>query len=118
MDYIISCLIDFAVLFIVVYLVYVLFINRKRKEYKEGKKTSEIHFFIAKYNLDMRKTEYKKVLNVLTLINSFILAFTSTVVINIESFMFGLLVGFVIIMVLIYSLYEIAGRYFKRKENK
>ena len=117
MEKVLGFFLDLVGIIIIIYLVYTIFFNRKRKVYKSLKKNYEIKLFIAKYDLYMRKTEYKKVLRAVTIINSFILAFTTSLVIRINGFMMSLIVGFVTIMILIYSLYEITGNYFKRKED-
>ena len=117
MDKMFSFLLDFIIVFTVVYLLYVLFFNKKRRNYKTLKKNDEVKLFIDRYNLDMKKIEYKKVLQVVTIINTFILSFTTVLIVRIKGFMISLLIGFVVIMILIYSLYEIAGNYFKRKED-
>ncbi len=118
MDKVLGFFLDLIVIFTIVFLIYTIIFNRKRKTYKDLKKNDEIKLFIARYNLDMRKTEYKKVLKALTIVNSFILSFTTSIVIRIDGFIKSLLIGFLIIMVLIYSLYEITGKYFKRKEEE
>ena len=117
MDKMFNFLLDFIIVFIVVYLLYVLFFNKKRRNYKTLKKNDEVKLFIDRYNLDMKKIEYKKVLQVVTIINTFILSFTTVLIVRIKGFMISLLIGFVVIMILIYSLYEITGNYFKRKED-
>ena len=117
MDKMFSFLLDFIIVFTVVYLLYVLFFNKKRRNYKTLKKNDEVKLFIDRYNLDMKKIEYKKVLQVVTIINTFILSFTTVLIVRIKGFMISLLIGFVVIMILIYSLYEITGNYFKRKED-
>ena len=116
MDKMFSFLLDFIIIFTVVYLLYVLFFNKKRRNYKTLKKNDEVKLFIDRYNLDMKKIEYKKVLQVVTIINTFILSFTTVLIVRIKGFMISLLIGFVVIMILIYSLYEIAGIYCKNKE--
>lgn len=118
MDAILIFLKDFVLIFILVLIVYFVFLNKKRKEYSKLKQNDEIKLFIARYNLDMRKTKYKTVLNTLTIINSFIIAFCSTIISYINGIIWALLVGFVLLLVLIYSFYEIVGRYLKRKEDK
>ena len=77
MDKMFSFLLDFIIVFTVVYLLYVLFFNKKRRNYKTLKKNDEVKLFIDRYNLDMKKIEYKKVLQVVTIINTFILSFTT-----------------------------------------
>lgn len=118
MDKILSCLYDFVFIFLLVFIVYSVFLNKNRKEYKMLKKNDMIKVFIARYNLDMKKTKYDTVLRVVTFINSFIISFSSVLVINIDSVVWAILISFVVIMALIYALYEIAGRALKRKECK
>ena len=109
---------DFVLLFLLFYLVYNVFLNKKKREYSKLKKNDIIKVFIARYNLDMRKTEYKKVLRIVTIINSFIVSFTATLVLHINNFWLKVAICFVVIFVLIYSLFEIAGRYLKKKEEQ
>ena len=108
---------DFVLLFLLFYIIYSVFVNKRKREYGKLKKNDVIKIFIARYNLDMRKTEYKKVLNVVTIINSFIISFTATLILHINNFWLKVAVCFVVIFVLIYSLFEIAGRYFKNRED-
>ena len=57
-------------------------------------------------------------LNVIILINAFILSFSASLVLCIDKMVIKLLVCFVVVFVLIYALFEIAGKYFKNKEEK
>jgi hypothetical protein len=100
------------------YIVYEVFLNKKRREYLQLKKTDEIRYFILRFDLDMRKTKYKSLLKALTLMNSFILAFTTTIVIYIDSVIWSVLISFMVIMIMLYAVYEIVGKYFKRKEDE
>ncbi len=118
MDKFLGCLYDFIFIFLLVFIVYSVFLNKNRKEYKKIKKSDMIKVFIARYNLDMKKTKYETVLMVETIINSFIISFCSVLVINIESMIWSVLAGFAAMMALIYALYEIAGRTLKRREGK
>lgn len=119
MDFLITNLIYFGVAFISVFLIYIIFINRKRKEYVEGKNQLEINYIIKKFGLDMRKTNYKTVKWLVTFINSFIISFTFVILINVNTnYILKLLIGFVILFVLIYSIYEIVGKILKKKEDK
>lgn len=118
MNRLVSFLYDFVLLFLLFYIIYSVFINKKKKSYSKLKKNDEVKIFIARYNLDVRKLDYKKILNAVSIINSFIISFTSTLILNIDNFMISIMVCFVVLMILIYSLYEIAGRYFKKMEEK
>lgn len=113
-----SCLYDFVFIFLLMLVVYSVFLNKNRKEYSKLKDNDMVKYFIARYDLDMRKTKYKTVLNIVTVINSFIISFCSVLVINIKGVVWAILVGFAAIMALTYSLYEIFGRALKRREDK
>ncbi len=109
---------DFALIFLIVLIVYFVFLNKKRKEYSKLKDTDEIKLFILRYGLNMKKTKYKTVLNTVTIINSFIISFSATIISYIDNVLWSLLVGFVLLIIMIYSCYEIAGRYLKRREDR
>ena len=118
MEVVLKFLYNFILLFALFVLVYKVFIYKNKKEYSKLKKNDEIKLFIARYDLDMRKTEYMSVLNVIILINSFIISFSATLILNIEGMVMKLLICFAVVFILIYALFEIAGRYFKNKEEK
>ena len=109
---------DFILLFLLVLIVYLVFINKRRKEYSKLKDNSVVKNFIAKYNIDVRKTKYEKVLKTVSVINSFILSFCTALMLHLQIGYWKYIVVFLVIMALIYSLYEISGRYFKKKEDE
>lgn len=118
MNIYIECLIDFVVLFTLIFLVYMVFINKKRKKDDTLKKASEVKMIIARHNLNMKKIKYKNLLLSVSIANSFILSFTAVLIIHIKSIWLSLLIGFIVVALLTYSLYEIIGRHYKKKEMK
>ena len=56
-------LILFIMTFLLVFIVYEIFIVRKSKKDKRRKKPIEVNYLINKYNLDIDKLNYKKLLN-------------------------------------------------------
>ena len=119
MNVYVQSLIYFGVCFIVVFLLYLLINMKFRKEYKEGKQQVEINYLISRFKLDMRVTKYKTVKFLVALLNSFIISVTFTIIINLKfKYVYKLMIAFVIMFILIYSLYEIVGRALKRKELK
>ncbi len=115
MNFYLQCLIDFVGIFLIVYIIYSVFINKRRKELNMLKNSSEVKAVIIRYNLNMNKIKYKNLLNAIAIINSFIIAFTVVIVVNIESLLWAILSGFVTLIILIYSLYEILGLYYRKK---
>ena len=109
---------DFLLIFALIYIIYSVFFNKKRKDYKDLKKNDEIKFFIKKYDLDMRKTKYKSLLRTLTFINSFIISLETTIVLYIDNYVVKIIVCFISSIILLYVLYTIIGNYYKKKENE
>lgn len=117
MNEVLKSLIEFLVLFAIIFGVYKL-IYRKKKDFSKLKPTDEIKAFVLKYDIDVRKIDYNKLLTVLALINSFIIAFTATIIVRIDSFVWTIIVCMLIVMALIFALFSIAGRYFKTHEKE
>lgn len=108
-------LIMFVVVFIVIYLVYYFIFDDKLKKEKYTK-ISELVLLTKKFNLDKKKMNYKGLLNGIAIINAFIISFTVTIVDLIPvDMVFKLAIAFVIIMVLIFSLYISYGKYLQKK---
>ena len=113
-----SWLVDFIVMFLIVFLVYLLFINKRKYNYSLLNENDQVKIFINRYKINIEKVNYKYLLSVIAFINSFIIAFTATIITNINSIIWSLIVCFVVLCILVYSMYEIAGRYFKNLEKK
>lgn len=109
---------DVILLFLLISIIVLVFINKKKKNFNMLKTNDEVYIFIKKYNLDLKKLNYKNILVTVSLINSFILAFSATIILRVKSILLSILYALVLSFVLIYSLYEIAGKYFKKKEGK
>ena len=117
MNIVVKFLFNFVMLFLLFILAYY-FINKRKKEYSKLKKNDPVKIFITRYDLDMRKTDYKKVLKITSVVNSFILAFTSALILNIDGFVMKLLITFATIFIFMYALYDLVGKYLKKKESE
>lgn len=100
----------FSITFLLIILIYMVFINRKRKNMKTEGSFTEPSYLFNRFNLSTRKISYKKVMWLTTFLNAFIIALTASVVVNIKSLLLELLVGFVMLLVLIFLGYEVLGR--------
>jgi len=113
-------LIFFLVVFLLVFIVDFYFISTKKQGKKRvDKLTSEADFIISRYNLDDKKVNLRKLNFHISVINGFIISFVSTTIslINVNiSIQF--LIGFILLFALIYSVYEIYGRYMNKKIGK
>ena len=81
------------------------------------------YFFLLIYQLSDKSFDYKicstiMLLFTISIVNSTIIGFTFMVVMHIESYALGLIIGFVLLILLTYSIYEIIGRYYQKKGRK
>ena len=118
MNYIYLFLIDFVFIFVFMFSVYLVYYKYKKKDYNSLKNSDTIKIFIAKYNLDVRKVNYKTILRVLAFDNAFTMAFTAALIISIKGYIWKVLVCLVVLISLLYSSYEIIGKLLKKKEGK
>lgn len=103
------------ILFIIVFLIDYYLINKRKL--KKNKSISEIDYLIHRFKLKKNIIKNRLILSI-SVINSFIIAFTSAIVLVLPfKIMYLMLIAFVILFGLIYALYEIYGRYLKRKED-
>lgn len=119
MDRILFEVVFFAVFFMVVFTAYYMVIYRRRLKKKKYDKMTEVNYLISKFGLDKKKINYYDVAYVVCILNAFIIAFVGTVISLIPlALHWQMLIGFAMLFVLIYALYEIYGRYLKRKGRK
>lgn len=130
MDYKLSIYLSIIV-FIVVFIVDYFFINKKKLTLiknkgitKKGKKKKiknigELDYIIGKFKLDFKKINTDKAIIWIALINSFIISIVSFIIMIIPlKIMWQMLIAFVLLFCLIYSLYEIYGRHLKKVQSK
>ena len=111
-------LIDFLVIFVLVCLFYLLFINRSKKDFNKLKPNDFIRMFVLKYDIDIDRINYNFMINLIAVINSFIIAITSAIIIKIEGLIWSLIVCFVLLFILVFVLFDLAGKYIKKTETK
>ena len=113
-----SFIIDFLVMFLIVYLIYMLFINKRKSDFALLNDNDQIKLFVDRYKLNIDKINYKYLVTIISLINSFILSLTCAIILRIDNILLSICVCFIIMFSLIFILFEIAGRYFKKLEKK
>lgn len=109
-------LIYFSFAYILTFLLYLFVFNKKGKKKKE--ESLEVMYMVNRFKLHKDKINMKRIKWILNFINPLIISVTFVAVMMIDSFALGLMVGFVIMLALIYSVYEIIGRILKRREEK
>lgn len=108
----------FALFFLIIFVVYFFLLRHKLKQKKENK-IGEIGYLVRKFQLDVRKIDYWKLLIPISLINAFIISFVATVIMLFPlDILWQLMIGFVLLFFLIYAIYEIYGRHLVKKYGK
>jgi len=104
-------LIYFGIVFILVSLVYLLFINKRRLKKESIKQMGEVSYIVGKFKLDQKKINLKSIVITIGFINAFIIGFVSMIVAMIPlQIIWQFMIGFALLFALVYSLYEIYGR--------
>jgi purine-cytosine permease-like protein len=119
-------IIYFLIAFIFVFLIDYFVITKKRtKKTKEHKGTcqenltTEGMYLISRFNLDDKLINLKQINFHISIINAFIISFVATNISLIKlNLIFQFLIGFVVLFLLIYAIYEIYGRNLKKKWGK
>lgn len=106
------------VMFFLVVLTLVFVINYfwSVKKLNHHKKVDLIDYVCVRFKLDNRKIKARQMVLTVSLINAFIISFVTTFITMIDvSFIWQFMIGFVLIFGLIYSLYEIYGRFLVKR---
>lgn len=108
----------FLVLFIIFFTIFYV-INFRKVKSKKFDNIREINDVIKRFKINKKKINYKKEIIYISLINSFIVSSVGTFVtcLNIPQ-VFQLAIGFVLLLALIYSLYELYGRHLRKKTKE
>ncbi len=118
-----ASLILFVILFIIVFVFDYLFIKRRylkringKKKVKKNKELTEVAYLVGKFKLDKTKLPLNILCFIFSLINAFIIALVSVVVILCNTYyILELIIGFILLIALIYAIYELLGRYLKKR---
>lgn len=105
----------FVVLFLLVFVA--IYVHNLRKVKKKNQDTiGELNYVIKKFKLDKKRINYKKEIRVVALLDSLIIASVGTFVTSLEIAIFLQLgLGFILMLALIYALFEIYGRHLVNK---
>ena len=111
-------ILEFVIVFIVVYGISYVVGFRKIKKFDRKKVPANVNYLMIKYKLDIVKLGYKKVYKTLMLCDSFILASLFTITSFIKNIYIRLGVCFILIFPIFALVYYFAGKYYKRKEDE
>ncbi len=115
MSKVIQELILFLLSFIFVFLLYQLIIVRRAKSKKKKKEPFEVTYLVGKYNLDLKKVNYNKLLRIISLVSSLDIALVVTLILLFDNFLVEIIVGFIATLVTIITSYHLVYLGYKRK---
>ena len=99
----------------VVYLFY-LFFYIVGKKYDPNKVPQELVFLIKKYRLDIKKINYKKIMNQIGLACAFDVAFTSGFMFSfVKNIYLAVLIGALMLVPLIMITFNMIGKYYEKR---
>ncbi len=114
MEYIVYFILTFLIVYTISYFLMV----RKAKEYNPNKIPIEVAYLLRKNKLDMKKISYHSFVRTISLVGALIMAITVVAIFPIQNILLQLLVGFLIMIPLIFISYQIIANYYKKKGSK
>ena len=105
--------------FLVLFIIYVIFFYKIGIKKNSIYKCVQLEFLKIRFNIEPKSLNIKKIGLVICIVDPLIISLTGTIVSMIKTnYIIVLLIGFVMLMALIYSFYEIIGRIIIKKRGK
>ena len=112
-------LILFGISYIVLFIIYLIFFYLRGLKKKSILNSMQVEFLKIRFQFKNKDLKPKKLGIIITLLDPLIISLTGTIVsLPKWNYIISLLIGFVLLIALIYSFYEILGRILKRKVDK
>ena len=110
-------LILFILTFLFTFIVYYLLIKEKKfkRKKKKDKKPMEVKYLMERYNLDMTKIKYNRLILLISAVNAFDIALLVTMIGVIKSTILQIIFVIVFIIPMVMISYSLIGRHYKKK---
>lgn len=119
MKEVLNIILEFLIAYVLVFILYWLIFVRKKTKYNPNKVPVEFYYLVSIYKLNQKNINYKKFIYLTALVNTFIIVTTYMVVSKLLSkWIWQLLLGIVIIVLLIIICYGLLGRYYQKRGKK
>ena len=119
MNEVLNILLEYIIVYVLIFILNYLFFVRRKTKYNKNKVPVEFYYLVNLYKLDQKKINYKKFIYITAFINTFIVASTYIVIYRLlDSWIWQLVFGIIIIILLIVICYGLLGRYYQRIMNK
>lgn len=104
--------------FLIVYIVYYLFVVKRKKAQDKIKKSLEVRYLINRYHIDIEKVDMHILIKKMSLCNSLIISTTFMTILIVENFILKMLLGFAVLFPLILVGYHLLAKSLIKKEGK
>ena len=109
----------FSITFVVMFIIYLIFFYIIGLKTKRILSSMQVEFLKVRFNLKNKDLNPKKIGIIICILDPLIISLTGTIVTLPKwNYILELILGFVLLMIFIYSFYEILGRIIKRKVDK
>lgn len=105
----------FLLTFLIIFLIYELFVVRKCKKDRKRKKPIEVQYLMNRSHLNLRKVNYKRLLNIVSLVSAFDISLVVTVISLFDNFFLQIGIGLMATIVMIVLSYSLMGMIYKKK---
>ncbi len=105
----------FVLIFLFILLIYQMFILKRYKKGKTKKQLSEVNYLIYRYHIDMKKVNYQRLLNVISIVSSLDITVLVAITFLFDSTFIQLLVALLLTVPIVMVSYGFIGRYYKKK---
>ncbi len=105
----------FLLCFLFVLFVYEVFIVNKAKKRNSKKRPMEVRYLVNRYKVDLKKANYSQMLQIISLVSSFDIAFIVSIANIADSYMIQLLIVLGLILPVILLSYHFVGNFYKKK---
>ncbi len=118
MKEILNIMLEYIISYALVFLLYYLLFIRKKTKYNKNKVPVEYYYVISLYGLKEKDIDYKKFMYMTLFVNTFIIVTTYIIVFKLlDNWIWMVICGIVIIILLIVICYGIIGRYYQKKQK-
>ncbi len=105
----------FIMTYIFVFFIYQVFVVSKAKRRNSKKRPIEVNYLIKKYNIDIGKLNYKKLLMTISLVSSLDISVIVTVILLFDNYLLEIVIAFLMVIPVILISYSFVGKYYVKR---
>jgi len=116
MEYLKDLIIEFILVYVIIYLIYLVLFYLKKRTLNPLKLSLEVSYLVNVHHIDISRINYKRYILMCSFLNSFIITFIYIVITKlIKGFIWQMIIGFVLLLLLLLISYEIIAIFYKKK---